>query len=310
MTRLDRLTAILLLLQEKPRTSRELAEHFEVSKRTIIRDVEGLCEMGIPVIAREGARGGYELPPEFDVQPLPLTAREAFILLLALGGLENMSNTSYSVETTTLRAKLQNLIPARRKSQAEDLSRIARLAIPKRDAQNPHLETLLEAARTRTWLAISYNGSGGKTHHTIQPIRLYSAGGYWYCEAYSHERGANRNFRIDRVEQVEPAFTPEGAAPRERELPYDDPSHPEVVIELTRRGVMMVESEQHLGNGVERNQDGSGSLQFRCPPSEIRWFARYFIPFGDDATVLGPPVLVDELLAAAKIILEKYGNGE
>jgi predicted DNA-binding transcriptional regulator YafY len=97
---------------------------------------------------------------------------------------------------------------------------------------------------------------------------------------------------------------------QDRELPYDHPSNPEVTIELTRRGVMMVESELHLGSVVMRNADGSGRLCFHCPPSEIRWFARYFIPVGEEAHVLGPPELLAEMRRAAKRILEKYGNGE
>src|SRR2546427_612593 len=63
MNRIERLTAILMLLQDKPRSATEIARHFEVSKRTILRDVQALCEMGVPVIAQDGARGGYSLPP-------------------------------------------------------------------------------------------------------------------------------------------------------------------------------------------------------------------------------------------------------
>ena len=53
MNRIERLTGILLLLQERPRTSQDIADHFEVSRRTILRDVQARCEMGVPVIAGE-----------------------------------------------------------------------------------------------------------------------------------------------------------------------------------------------------------------------------------------------------------------
>ena len=84
MTRIERLAAILLLLQQRPHTSEEIAAHFEVSRRTVLRDVQALSEMGVPVIAREGPGGGYALPAEYHTTPLPLTANEAFLLLLAL----------------------------------------------------------------------------------------------------------------------------------------------------------------------------------------------------------------------------------
>ena len=58
MTRTDRLAAIILLLQDRPRTCAEIARQFEVSRRTVMRDVQALCEIGVPVIARDGAAGG------------------------------------------------------------------------------------------------------------------------------------------------------------------------------------------------------------------------------------------------------------
>ena len=62
MNRTERLTAIILLLQERPRTAEQIARAFEVSRRTILRDMQALSEIGVPLIAREGAGGGYALP--------------------------------------------------------------------------------------------------------------------------------------------------------------------------------------------------------------------------------------------------------
>src|SRR5918996_482286 len=98
MNRVDRLTAIILLLQDRPRTCGEIAAHFEVSRRTILRDVQALCEMGVPVISQDGLHGGYSLPPEFHVRPLPLNTKEAILLLLALGALEELSASPFAAE--------------------------------------------------------------------------------------------------------------------------------------------------------------------------------------------------------------------
>ena len=75
MNKVERLTATLLLLQARPHTSVEIAGRFEVSKRTVLRDVQALCEMGVPVVAREGAGGGYSLPEDYGLAPLPLSTR-------------------------------------------------------------------------------------------------------------------------------------------------------------------------------------------------------------------------------------------
>ena len=83
MNRMDRLTAILLLLQGGKRTAGEIAQRFEVSKRTIQRDIQALGEIGIPIIAELGVSGGYTLPSDYSLPPLALTLHEALLLLLS-----------------------------------------------------------------------------------------------------------------------------------------------------------------------------------------------------------------------------------
>src|SRR5215218_6401323 len=112
MNRVDRLTAILMLLQDRPRTSDEIARHFEVSKRTILRDVQALSEMGVPIIAREGAGGGYSLPEDYWLAPLPLTSHEAFLLLLALSAVSRHSEIPFMGAYRSLIAKLRALMPS------------------------------------------------------------------------------------------------------------------------------------------------------------------------------------------------------
>lgn len=107
MNRMDRLTAILLLLQGRKRTAGEIARRFEVSRRTILRDIDALCEMGIPIVADLGASGGYSLPPDYSLPPLALTLHEALLLRLALSSLSQLSETPFKQERESLLAKVQ-----------------------------------------------------------------------------------------------------------------------------------------------------------------------------------------------------------
>src|SRR5512140_1002845 len=109
MNRIERMTAILLYLQEKARTSEDIARHFEVSRRTVLRDVQALSEMGVPVIAREGAGGGYSLPEDYSLDPLALTAHEAFLLLMSLRALIRLADSPFARERASLTAKLRSL---------------------------------------------------------------------------------------------------------------------------------------------------------------------------------------------------------
>ncbi len=84
MTRTDRLTGIILALQNGRHTAAQLAARFEVSRRTILRDVDALSQIGVPVVALPGPGGGLALADGYWLPPLHLSAAEAAVLLLAL----------------------------------------------------------------------------------------------------------------------------------------------------------------------------------------------------------------------------------
>ena len=89
-------------------------------------------------------------------------------------------------------------------------------------------------------------------------------------------------------------------------MPYDDPSHPEVVVQLTARGAAMLESEPHLGDCIEREDNAGKVLRFRCPPSELDYFARLFGGMGADALVHAPPELCERLAVLARQLTSSY----
>ena len=109
-----------------------------------------------------------------------------------------------------------------------------------------------------------------------------------------------------RVRSIEPAGAQllHSVVPTAR--PYGDPSHPQVVARLTRRGVLLVETEPDIGGLVEREEDGSGSITFRCPSSELAYFARYFAGLGDEVEVIAPEELREAILHSAEKLTEKY----
>ena len=306
MNRIERLTATLLLLQERPRTSQEIARHFEVSRRTVLRDVQALCEMGIPVTAREGVGGGYSLPPEYHLAPLPLNTGEAFLLLLALRTLDGLSTTPFADERASLTAKLETLLPSDGRGGVERLLANVRLDIPQRTAQAPFLAQLVQAASDSTWVRVEYQSSERRSAQHILPRQVSSQGGFWYCRAFSYEREEERTYRVDRILLLEAAPTWLAALPAPDILPYGHSSHPEVVVSLTPRGVALVESEPHIGGAVTVTADGSGTLAFRCPPSELAYFARFFAGLAQEATVHSPAELCRRLQTIGAELAARY----
>jgi predicted DNA-binding transcriptional regulator YafY len=306
MNKLERLTAILLLLQDEPRTSEEIARHFEVSKRTILRDIQALSEMGVPVIAREGVGGGYSLPTDYRLAPLPLTAREAFLLLLALSTINQLSDTPFTAERASLIAKLRSLLPKPQLASVEQMLATVTVEVPEREQRAPFLEALMEAVQQGRWVQIEYHSAERLSTQHIFPRQIRSETGLWYCHAYSHERGEERVFRVDRIRALAPAGEHFRAPPIPEARPYDDESHPQIVADLTPRGVAAVEVDATIAAQIHRNPDGSGQLVLRCPPSELDWYARFFAGLGPDVTVSAPPELRQRLAQLGQQLLERY----
>jgi predicted DNA-binding transcriptional regulator YafY len=306
VNRIDRLTGILLLLQEQPHTAAQIARHFEVSRRTILRDVQALCEIGIPIVAREGVGGGYWLPESYRRAPLPLTTNEAFLLLLALSTIDRLADTPFGRARATLAAKLRSLLPGEQLPDVERMLETVGVDVPERAERAPLLDPLIAAAHERRWVRVVYRSAERRSIQHLLPRQVFAQQGYWYCRAYAAEHAAERLYRVDRLEALEPPDDDFRPPPAPDPLPYDHESHPQVVALLTARGVAAVESDPHLGRQIEHTPEGSGRVAFRCPPGELDWYARYFAALGSDAEVCSPAELRERIREIGRTLVERY----
>jgi predicted DNA-binding transcriptional regulator YafY len=308
MNRIDRLTAILLLLQGGKRTAGEIARRFEVSRRTILRDIDALCEMGIPIAAELGASGGYTLPPEYSLPPLALTLHEALLLRLALSSLSQLSETPFKQERESLLAKVQTLLPRREREELDQLEQTLSLDVPSRPYPTPFLDHLLESARLQQWVAATYRSERGVSQQTLLPMRVRTEAGLWYCEAYSSECGETRVYRVDRFLEVSTAPSPPHVEHPASPIAHVSPSFPEVRIHLTARGVLRLEREPHLASRLQHKGEGEGWLSVRLRPEEYDWLVRVLLSLGTDAKVLAPVELRMRVQQAAEAIACHYAQ--
>jgi len=295
MNRVERLTATMLLLQAGRRTAGSLADELGVSRRTVIRDVESLSSMGVPVIALHGAAGGYELAREFTLAPLHLTGREALLLMLAVDGLARMADTPFAAERASLLAKLRALMPEAQRERVEGILERVALDVPTRAQRAPLLDQLVEAAASRNWLRLRYDGE----ERTVRADRVTADRGHWYLHGLCE--GKTKFFRADRVEAVEKCDAPDSFV---EPLEYGHPSHPLIRVRLTAKAVRIVERDPHLAHALEGPEPTC--LEFRCPPEELDWYARYFGGMGTDARVEEPPELIERIVARARALLGQY----
>ncbi|WP_376793939.1 helix-turn-helix transcriptional regulator [Thermogemmatispora sp.] len=308
---MDRLTAILLLLQRGKWTAAALARHFEVSRRTILRDIEALSEMGVPVVAEPGPGGGYSLPADYRLAPLPLSLHEALLLRLALSNFLQSRSLPFKEVRASLWAKIGALLPSQRESW-QGLEQVLSSCCPQpSDGEEyavPFFADLLEALMAGRWIRVLYRSERRCSEQTLLPQRLSTSFGLWYCRAYSWEHRCTRLYRVDRLLSLEIL-----SAPPKQEMPpsrdwQEESTFPEISIRLTERGVLRLEHYPLLAAHLERQADGSGWLRLPWKPDDYDWLARQLLSLGTEARVEAPEALRQQLQRIARQIADCYDS--
>jgi predicted DNA-binding transcriptional regulator YafY len=217
VNRTDRLYALveeLRAVAPRPRSARWLAERFEVSARTVERDIGALQQSGVPIWAEPGRTGGYCLDKARTLPPVSLTPGEAVAMALALQGLEG--TPFRSVAGTALR-KLVATMQGADAAAARDLAdRIHLLGGPGSAPSAPPApmpRLVADALHPRRVLRIGYaDRAGAATLREIEPLGYVGSAAHWYLMAWCRLRDGLRAFRTDRITSV--AVTAELAPPR------------------------------------------------------------------------------------------------
>ena len=200
MTRLSRLTTILLHLQSKRVvTAQELADRFDITQRTIYRDIRALEEAGVPIIGEAGK--GYSLVEGYRVPPVMFTEQEINALLTAQQYFQKNADKSAYNDFTNVVTKIKAIMRYSEKEKAEKLQ--DRLYIHSNDQANEtnHLSTI-QLSITNCWvLKIKYhaNHNDTVTDRLIEPLGVYLYKENWIMVAHCRLRNEFREFRIDRI---------------------------------------------------------------------------------------------------------------
>jgi predicted DNA-binding transcriptional regulator YafY len=216
MNRIDRLYALVEELRaagQRGRTARQLARHFEVSVRTIERDLSALGQAGVPLATRQGRTGGYTLDRSMSLPPLNFTPREAAAVAVA------RSRSEHVLFKKDARSALQKIVaamPERALDEARTTAEKVRLLVqPAPDPDAEIAETIWRAVRDNHVLRIRYIDVGGvETEREAEPQHVVLGPNGTYLAAWCHLRRDDRVFRMDRITRAERAPAP----PRPRRL--------------------------------------------------------------------------------------------
>ncbi len=214
MNRIDRLYALVEELRAagpRGRTARQLAHHFEVSVRTIERDLSALGQAGVPLATKEGRGGGYTLDRSMSLPPLNFTPREAAAVAVALSRSEHVL---FRRDARSALQKIMAAMPERELEEARATAGKVRLLVqPVPDPDAEIAETIWRAVRHNRALRIRYIDVGGvQTERAVEPQHVVVGPNGSYLTAWCHLREDDRVFRMDRITQAE--WTPSPPRPR------------------------------------------------------------------------------------------------
>ena len=322
--RASRLLSILLLLQTRGRmTAEALAAEFEVSVRTIYRDIDQLSAAGAPVYADRGRSGGFQLLDGYRTRLTGLTDAEAETLFL--GGLSGpAAQMGLSGAVTTMQLKLLAALPPERQAAAERLAGRFHLD-PTGWGQSPDEAERLPALAQAVWssrrISVRYESWKGEVARELEPLGLILKGGRWYLAARP-VTGARREPRTYRVSNIldltiedvferPPAFDLAGwwaeAARRfEAEL-FTGEARVRLSPEGRRRLARLGPDQARIAAELDAAA-GGGWAEATVPIESVEHAAIDFLRLGAEAEVLAPGALRAEMRRTAEGLAALYSD--
>lgn len=195
--KIDRLIGILsILLQRETVTAPYLAEHFEVSRRTINRDIEDLCKAGIPIVTRQGANGGISIMEDYKIERTLLTGTEMKDILAGLRSLDSVNGTNRYGQL------MEKLFAGSSDFMEGGQSVLIDLSSWYKDSLAPKVEQIRYAIDGRKELDFFYYSPGGESARTIEPYYLIFRWSSWYVWGWCKDREAFRLFKLNRMDEL------------------------------------------------------------------------------------------------------------
>ena len=196
--KIDRLIGILsVLLQKEKMTAPELAERFEVSRRTINRDIEDLCKAGIPIQTSQGTGGGISIMEGYRLDRTILTSKDMQMILAGLRSLDSVSGSSYYCQLMEkIRTGSSEFISGR-DSILIDLSSWYG------DSLTPKIETIQDAIESRRLVRFQYYAPSGESERTVEPYFLVFRWSSWYLWGWCKDRKDFRMFKLNRMDRIQ-----------------------------------------------------------------------------------------------------------
>lgn len=314
MNRFDRVTSILIQLQSrKVVKAQDLAERFGVSLRTIYRDIRSLEEAGIPLYGEAGV--GYSMADGYRLPPVMFTREEAMAFVTAEKLIEKLADLETGKSYTEALFKIKSVLKGQEKDLLEEVEE--RIIVRKKlnpfrtNSKSKLLPRILEAIGQKTVLYINYHSfyKEEKTNRCLEPIGIFYEGRNWHLIAYCRLRGDYRDFRIDRISDLqtkEERFLDKHPSLAEYLDTLSNNKRLTKAVVRIKKDVSRFIEQDKLYYGVVMEVEDGNHIDMTFLTDSLEGLARWIMMFGNKAKVLEPPLLIDRVTALAAETLSIY----
>ncbi|HTI97408.1 MAG TPA: YafY family protein [Dongiaceae bacterium] len=314
MNRVDRLMAMALRLQSRRVVRAEdFAAHFEISVRTVYRDLGALSEAGIPIVAEAGI--GYSLVKGYHLPPVMFTADEASALFLGEKLVEQFTDASLRKQMASALLKIRSVLPRDRQDDLDRLER-ATAVLPHAVANRPRLASemlspLQRAVAGRQVLVLEYRGGRRQevTHRLVEPLGLVYYAENWHLIAWCRLRQDVRDFRTDRIlrlELREERFAGHADFSLRDYLAAEMSSGQFELAQISFAPEVMDRVRREHYWGLVEEKPGAGFVEVTVLEHSLDFLTHWVLSFGPQARVLGPERFCQKVAAAAAQIAAQY----
>ncbi|WP_312105354.1 helix-turn-helix transcriptional regulator [Pygmaiobacter massiliensis] len=309
--KIDRLVSMIMILLDKERIgAQELADMFEVSPRTIYRDIDTINMAGIPVRSTSGVGGGFEIMRNYKLDKKVFSTADLSALLM---GLSSLSNTVRGDELVNALAKVKSFIPADKAKDIELKANQIHIDLsPWSGNRNigPHLEIIKAALQESKLLTFGYSAHhGNQTKRTVEPYQLVLKNSDWYFQGYCHKRSDYRLFKLSRISNLQ--MQAETFTPREYQKPILEISD---IVE-TMQTKIKIRIHQEVMDRVldycayeEFTPDGEEHYTVDFPFIENDYYYDILLSFGNKCECLEPLHIRSEMKRRIHDIAALYEN--
>lgn len=315
MNRIDRLTAMLIHLQTKRVVkAEELAERFEISHRTVYRDVKALMEAGVPIGSEAGK--GYFIVDGYHLPPVMFNQEEASAMLTAGKLVEKMTDASIRKAYESALLKIKAVLNTSEKDHLENLqSSIAVFRTPDHQPQYPnHFMADLQGALSRRKVLMLGYFSQQKQEHTtrfVEPIGVVYYSAHWHLIAWCRLRGGYRDFRIDMIQsmrETEEVFDPRNHVTLQEYFNTLMRAHGEMVkvVILFDKSILSYTKSARYYYGFVSEEDAGDKCRLTFLVANLRSFGKWLMMYGKTAEVESPPELRETMEELAEELYLHY----